>query len=61
MNAVELAPGHRQIARHARAAAEDDRVEARDAELGRRDVDADVHRVRNDDALGAASARCGDR
>ena len=51
VDAVELAPRDRQIARLARAAAEHDRVETR-SEARRRHVDADVHRGAKGDPFG---------
>ena len=51
MHAVELAPGHRQVARHARAGRQHDRVEA-PAQLLHADVAADVDAAAKLDALG---------
>jgi hypothetical protein len=51
VDAVQLAPGDGQVARHARARGEDDRVELR-AQVAERDVDADVDAEPQLDALG---------
>ncbi len=60
VNAFEFAAGNREVAGLLGAAAEQDSVEAFSERLDG-DIDADVRVGLEDDALGAASARCGGR